>query len=293
MINFLKHKTWYLALSTFVILSGIVSIATMGYAYSVDFVGGSTIQYQLDKTVSAQAVQQALRSYQSKTKQVSVKEKIVTVRVDMMQDGREQSVRKLLTDKLGVKATLLQSQTVGPTLGRETVYKMLIATAFATIAIFGYITFAFKGVHFAIAAIVALVHDVLVMLGVYSIVARIGGGEFDTLFVTALLTTMSFSVHDTIVIFDKIREYKRTFGSGDVQQYANRALTQTLIRSVNNSMTIIFMLLALALIGGSTIRFFVIALLIGTITGTYSSPFVATPVWVWLTNLAQKRSKKS
>jgi preprotein translocase subunit SecF len=102
---------------------------------------------------------------------------------------------------------------------------------------------------------------------------------------------MSFSVHDTIIIFDKIREYRRTYGTGNVRQYANRALTETLIRSVNNSMTIIFMLLALTLMGGSTIRFFVIALLIGTITGTYSSPFVATPVWVWLMERASSKKK--
>lgn len=135
--------------------------------------------------------------------------------------------------------------------------------------------------NFAVAAIVALAHDLLVMVGGYSIISHFYGAELNTLFVTALLTTMSFSVHDTIIIFDKIREYRRSRVE-DVQISANRALTETLIRSVNNSMTIMFMLLALILFGGSTIRFFIIALLIGTITGTYSSPFIATPMLVLL-----------
>ncbi len=102
------------------------------------------------------------------------------------------------------------------------------------------------------------------------------------MFVTAVLTSMSFSVHDTIIIFDKIREYRNVEGRIEMEYGANKALTETMVRSINNSMTIIFMLLALTLLGGSTIRFFVATLLIGTITGTYSSPFVATPILVWL-----------
>lgn len=143
-------------------------------------------------------------------------------------------------------------------------------------------SFAFKSFYFAVSAILAMIHDFLVVVGLYSLMSHFFGAEVNTLFVTALLTTMSFSVHDTIVIFDKIREYRVNLESSDVDDYANKALTETLVRSLNNSMTIIFMLLALILLGGSTIRFFIITLLIGTITGTYSSPFVATPILVWL-----------
>jgi preprotein translocase subunit SecF len=148
-------------------------------------------------------------------------------------------------------------------------------------------SFAFKSFNFALAAIIALLHDFLVVIGSYALLSHFFSAEVDTLFVTAILTTMSFSVHDTIIIFDKIREYLRTEGRGNMEHYANRALTETLVRSFNNSMTIIFMLLALVLLGGSTIRFFAATLLIGTITGSYSSPFVATPIVVWL----EKRNK--
>ena len=133
-----------------------------------------------------------------------------------------------------------------------------------------------------------MIHDFLVVVGSYSLLSHFFGAEFDSMFVTALLTTMSFSVHDTIVIFDKIREYLKEEGKGSIEYYANRALTETMVRSLNNSMTIVFMLLALVLLGGTTIRFFSLTLLIGTITGTYSSPFVATPLLVWL----EKRRKK-
>ena len=133
----------------------------------------------------------------------------------------------------------------------------------------------------AAAAIAALGHDFLVVVGSYSIISNFFSAELDLLFVTALLTTMSFSVHDTIVIFDKIREYG-TADKSSIEIYANKALTETMVRSVNNSMTILFMLLALLILGGSTIKYFIAVLLIGTITGTYSSPFVATPFLVWL-----------
>ena len=142
-------------------------------------------------------------------------------------------------------------------------------------------SYTFKSFYFAVSAILALLHDILVVVGTYSLMSHFFGAEVDLLFVTALLTTMSFSVHDTIVIFDKIREYG-VADKSEIENYANKALTETLIRSLNNSMTIIFMLLALLLLGGSTIRFFIASLLIGTITGTYSSPFVATPILVWL-----------
>jgi len=160
--------------------------------------------------------------------------------------------------------------------------KTAIAAAIAIVGILLYVAYAFRNFNFALAAIVALFHDALVVVGLYSALSYFFGAELDTLFVTALLTTMSFSVHDTIVVFDQIRDYRKRFGKGNIEEFANKALTDTMVRSLNNSFTIMFMLLALVLLGGTTIRFFAVTLLIGTITGTYSSPFVATPVAVWL-----------
>lgn len=284
-MQFYKYKAIYALISTTVLVIDIVSIFRFGYHYSIDFVGGTTLQYQMSKPVTEKQVQEVLSSHPSKKRVVEVKGTQVTIRLDAQKSGNEDAIYQALSDQLGQKITVLQAQTVGPTLGAETIRKTLIAAVLGVLVIFTYIAFSFKGIRFAAAAIFALLHDMAVVLGVYSLFSYFLGAEFDTLFVTALLTTMSFSVHDTIIIFDKIRELKRYDSSVDIEVLADRALLQTLTRSINNSMTIVFMLLALVLMGGVTIRFFVLALLIGTITGTYSSPFVATPLLVYLQKL--------
>jgi len=263
MVNFLKYKIIYFLISLTVIGVGLFSIFKWGYYYSIDFVGGTNLEYKVKDKV-----------YNLKTKALDQKK-------------QDQLIKKLENEKKG-KIEILRLETVGPTLGKETINKTVIASLLAIIGILIYMSFAFKGFNYAVAAILAMVHDLLVVIGSYSLLSHFYRAEIDTMFVTAVLTTMSFSVHDTIVIFDKIREHFQTEDKNDIEYFANKALTQTMVRSLNNSMTIIFMLLSLALMGGSTIRFFIITLLIGTITGTYSSPFVATPILVWL----EKRKKK-
>ena len=287
MIQFLKYKKIYHAISAIIISIGLISIAFWGYTFSVDFVGGSTLEYQLNKPISKEMVVRSLALQKITASEITVKNTSLLIRSQALSTEQEQKVKTDLEKQASVSATVIRSQTVGPVLGRETMIKTLTASAIAIAGILLYMAYAFKGFNFAVAAVVALFHDLLVVLGVYSLLSHFLGAQFDTLFVTAILTTMSFSVHDTIVIFDKIREYKKVYSAEQSELLANRALTETLIRSINNSMTIIFMLLALILMGGSTIKFFVVALLIGTVTGTYSSPFVATPVWVWL----EKRRK--
>ena len=288
MINFLKLKWLYLAISAVVIGAGIISIATFGFRYSIDFAGGTSLEYRVNKTVSKGELADFLKKEKVEVVEESVKNDVINLRMKAIDEKREAGLKKDLAKTFGVRIEVLRSETVGPVLGRETMYKTITAGIVAMIAILIYMSFAFKGFNFALAAIIALLHDFLVVVGTYSILSHFFHAEVDTLFVTALLTTMSFSVHDTIIIFDKIREYIKTEGRGDVESYANRALTETLVRSINNSMTIIFMLLALTLMGGTTIKFFVVALLAGTITGTYSSPYVASPILVFL----EKRSKR-
>lgn len=281
MIHFLRFRKLYLVISLTVILVGLYSIVRNGYRYSIDFVGGTNITFQSNKLFTRQDIEKTAKSVDIPVKSIENEGGVITLRAEAIDEKKQQAFLSTL-EKGGSKITLLRSETVGPTLGRETVSKTIVASLIAVVGILLYVAYAFKGFTFALAAIVALFHDFLVVLGVYSLLSYFFGAQFDTLFVTALLTSMSFSVHDTIVIFDKVREYKRRVGTGTVEDYANRALTETLIRSINNSMTIVFMLVALLLLGGDTIRWFVAALLIGTITGVYSSPFVATPVWVWL-----------
>lgn len=287
MFNFLKHKRIYFTISATVILFGLFSIFKWGFNYSIEFVGGTSIQYKLDKTAGLNAVKKIFADQKIEAISIQEKNNILEARTKSIDEKKEAQLRADLENKLKVKIELLRFETVGPILGKELVQKTIIAAILAIIGILAYMSFAFRNFYFAASAIIALFHDFLVVVGSYSLMSHFFGAQVDTLFVTAILTTMSFSVHDTIIIFDKIREYFRTEGSGNIEYYANKALTETLVRSTNNSMTIVFMLLALTLLGGSVIRFFAATLLIGTITGTYSSPFVATPVLVWL----EKRKK--
>lgn len=271
------------------ILCGLAAVGVWGYRYSIDFVGGTNMEFKFGKPVKESAIRSVMEK--NKVEVIDVRDEggnTYLIRSKPIEQGTDTVVKKQLGTSLKTGVTLLRSETVGPVLGRETMYKTLIAALIAIVGILIYMSFAFKGWDFAVAAVLAMLHDFLVVIGTYAILSHFFGAEVDTMFVTAILTAMSFSVHDTIVIFDKIREYIRTQGRGDIEEYVNRALTETLVRSFNNSMTIIFMLLALTLMGGTTIRFFVATLLIGTITGTYSSPFVATPILVWL----ERRKRK-
>ena len=287
MFDFLRYKKIYAFISLLVIGVGLFSVLKWGFNYSIDFVGGSNFEYQLDKDVKKEDLKKVFTSNKVEVIEIRKNAKLYSIRTKAINEQQENVVKKSITQQLKTKIIVLRSETVGPTIGKETLKKTLIASLIAVIGILLYISYAFKSFNYALAAIIALFHDVIVVIGMYSLISHFFGAELDTLFVTALLTTMSFSVHDTIVVFDQMREYQKKYGKGQIEMYANRALTETMVRSLNNSMTIIFMLLALVLLGGSTIRFFAITLLIGTLTGTYSSPFVATPLAVWL----EKRKK--
>jgi len=287
MFNFLKFQKLYFIISALVIGFGIYSIVTWGYHYSIDFVGGSNIEYRSTKPLKKNLIENIVKAEKGIISNISINNTSVSIQTQPIDEKQELKIRNSIENQAKVKIELLRFETVGPTLGKETMNKTIIASILAVMGILIYMSFAFKGVNFALAAILAMVHDFLVVIGSYSLLSHFFGAQLDTLFVTAVLTTMSFSVHDTIVIFDKIREYINNEGRGNIDYYANRALIETMVRSLNNSMTIVFMLLSLILLGGSMIRFFVMALLIGTITGTYSSPFVATPILVRL----EKRKK--
>lgn len=245
------------------------------------------MEYAADKSLKQQEVKKILDNEKIEIVNLNVSDRKILFRSKTIDEQKEKKLRQSLGSELKTQITTLRFDTVGPIIGKETVKKTVWAALIGVVAILAYMSFAFKGFNFAASAILALIHDLLVLVGVYSLVSIFFGAEIDTLFVTAALTTMSFSVHDTIVIFDKIREYVKAEGTRNIESLANRALTQTMVRSLNNSMTIVFMLLALILLGGTTIKFFIVALLIGTITGTYSSPFIATPILVWL----EKRKK--
>jgi len=287
MIDFLKYRWLYVLISGTVLILGFYSIFKWGFKYSIEFTGGTNLEYQLKKDFKLSDIKKVFKKEKVEVVEIKKNNKTLTVKAKSIDDKKETKLRKTIEKDLKTKVNSLRFETVGPILGKETMRKTLIGAILAIVGILIYITYAFKSFNFALAAVLAMLHDLLILLGTFSLLSHFAGAEVDTLFVTAVLTTMSFSVHDTIVIFDKVREYRHNM-ERNIDDNANKALTETMVRSVNNSMTIIFMLLSLVLLGGSTIRFFAIALLIGTISGTYSSPFVATPIAVFL----ESREKK-
>jgi len=287
MVNFLKYRWLYAFISGVVLILGFYSVFRWGFKYSIEFVGGANLQYQFSREVKVNDVKKVLQKEKIEVVTIKKEGQVLTIKTKPLGDKKEKKLREAIQKSLKTKVNLLRFEAVGPILGKETMVKTLVGALLAIIGILLYVTYAFKSFNFALAAVLAMLHDFFILLGTFSLLSHFAGAEVDTLFVTAVLTTMSFSVHDTIIIFDKIREYRRNV-EGNINENANKALTETLVRSVNNSMTIIFMLLSLVLLGGSTIKFFAITLLIGAVSGTYSSPFVATPILVFL----ESRSKK-
>lgn len=175
----------------------------------------------------------------------------------------------------------------------------LKAVVVASLLVVVYISLVFRkvpkpasSIRFGVSAIIALVHDVLVVVGIFSILGHFLNVEIDSLFVTALLTVIGFSVHDTIVVFDRMRENLEKNGGGNFAKVANDSIVQTIGRSLNNSITVLLVLFALLLFGGESIRWFVVALIIGMLSGTYSSIFNATPILVVWHEWSLRRSKK-
>lgn len=284
MIKFSKYIWLYFFVSAVVLIPGIVSLVGWGLRPSIDFTGGTLLELKYPEGwVSTDSIRQTAQKFTiGLTSIIPGSDNTVLIRMKSDTSKNIAPFAVALVQLSSPSASMLRDETVGPILGKELLSKAIVAAIFAITAILGYVAYAFKNFKFGVSAVIALFHDLLVVLGCFSLFGVFLGIEVDTLFVTAFLTTMSFSVHDTIVVFDRIRELRRRGEKGSFEDICDKALTETMGRSLTNSFTIIFMLLALILMGGETIRWFVVALLIGTISGTYSSPFVATPILILL-----------
>lgn len=262
-----------MVISALVLVPGTYSLIKWGMKPSIDFTGGTLVELKANTVLPNNMLHSAA------TVQATSNGTVVL-----------RFAKDSVTIPASLSAAVVQNETVGPVLGSELLQKTFTAALIAMAAILLYVAYAFKNFKFGVSAIIALIHDLLVVLGCFSLFGHFFGVEVDTLFVTAFLTTMSFSVHDTIVVFDRIRELLKRGEKLSFEELCDKGMTETIGRSTANSMTIVFMLLALALLGGETTFWFVIALLIGTVSGTYSSPFVATPVLI-LWDRWEKRKK--
>lgn len=189
-------------------------------------------------------------------------------------------VRLALEKELGRIAEQATLTTVGPVVSSDLINQAIVLIIVGSLGVLGWITFRFRDVKFGVAALIALLHDVLVVIGAFAIFGTFFNVEIDALFVTAMLTIIGFSVHDTIVVFDRVRENKARHAGEPFDRIVNHSILQTFGRSIMTSLTVVLTLLALLLFGGSAISDFILALLIGIVSGTYSSIFVASPIVV-------------
>ncbi len=293
-MRFMRLKWLYFLISGIIIIPGVFSLLTWGLRPSIDFTGGTLLELEFQKPVTNETqsvIKKVVEDQKISLSSIqSSGEKRILIRTKPI--GREEvsSIIGEVAQKVGDKPLELRFDTVGPLLGKELITKTIVGIILASSFILLYVWKQFKEPMFGVCAILAMFHDSLVLLGTFSLLGHFAGVEVDTLYVTAVLTILSFSVHDTVVVYDRIRESMKKYPSLPFSDLADKAVTETLSRSINNSMTIILMLIALYLLGGSTIKWFVLALLIGTVSGTYSSTFTAAPLLVVWNEI--KRRKK-
>lgn len=280
----------FLTISGVATVVGLISIILFGFKLAIDFTGGSKLEVTStdNKAIDVSKIKGVITNQKIKVVTVTKNSsKDITIRTDTITDAQKNKLLAKITDS-GINVKERSFNTLGPVIGSETKKNALMAVGLAIIAITLYIAFAFRHVSkpvsswkFGISAIIALIHDVLIVLGVFSLLGLLFGVEIDTLFITAVLTIMGFSVHDTIVVFDRIREnLLKNVHNLPFEKVVNQSFNETLARSLNTSLTVVLVLFALLLFGGESIRWFIVAFLVGIITGTYSSIFIASAVLV-------------
>lgn len=289
-----KKRNLFFAISGIILAVGIFSLIFWGLNFGIDFAGGTLLELKFNSTTTKEKVGEALNNLDFSTGNIiqSTGENALLIKTKPLDQDQIDKLKSVINEKVG-EYSEVRLETVGPTVGKDTIYKAIWAVALASIAIILYIAYAFYRIpkpanswRFGVSAVLALIHDVIISMGIYAIFCHFLGYEVNALFITAILTIMGFSVHDTIVVFDRIRENLKKFPSKNFTKNANNSVVQTLARSLNTSLTLVLVLLALLFLGGESIRPFIAILLVGVSIGTYSSIFVATPILVvWQQNI--------
>lgn len=285
-LDFVSKRNWFFLASFLVILPGIVFlIITPGLKQGIDFTGGSTLTLGFSNTVTQQQLRDeiTLLGYPEASVQ-SFGDNTFFIRSRELTDTEKDGIVDTLEAKLSPDGVSVSFDLVSPVIAEETVRNGLIAVLLATVGIFIYLWWAFRSVpspfRYGIAAIIALVHDTIIVVGIFAILGNLADIEVNTMFLIAILTVIGYSVNDTIVVFDRLRENVINYPNREFSDNVNVSINETLSRSLNTSLTLLVTLMALFLFGGVTIRTFLLVLLIGVVAGTYSSIGIASQVLV-------------
>lgn len=291
------RKLWW-TISAVTILSGLIAIAISWQQLgsplrpSLDFVGGTRLQFELDcsqanncaRPIDITAVRDVLSEQGLANSSIQVlgqDQHGVSIRTKTLDVEQRTQLQNALSQKIGAFAPqATQIDTVGPTIGRQLLSSGLLALIVSFVGITIYISLRFQ-LDFAVLAIVALLHDVLITVGIFAILGLVLGVEVDSLFIVALLTITGFSVNDTVVIYDRIREILKVDTDRPISDVVDDAVNQTLTRSINTTFTVMLTLFALFLFGGESLKYFALALIVGFTSGAYSSIFIASTMLSW------------
>jgi preprotein translocase subunit SecF len=302
-LQIIKNRKYSYLVSGVLILISILSLIAWGLKPGLDFTGGSLMELSFtDQRMEVSLINETLKPINLGEIVIQPSgEKNIIVKSRTMTEDEHQQVLVALRSVSGENNPITEARfdSIGPVIGKELLRKSLWMILVAVLAIIAYIAYAFRKVSkplaswkYGVAAVVALLHDVLIITGIFSILGHFIGIEVDSLFITALLTLMGFSIHDTIVVFDRTRENLAKFYSGKFDEVVNDSVNQTVTRSINTSLTTLLVLLALLFFGGDSIKNFTLALSLGIFVGTYSSIFIASPLIVDWNNFSKKTYKK-
>ena len=291
MFRLMERRGWYFAFSILVMLPGIIymiwSLATTGHPLplSIDYTGGTLWEMRFPESQQPVTVRQVFADagYNDTTVFTVENDRTVQVKLKTINSDQKATLQTAIQEKLGTFEER-SYRSIGPTMGSEVSQAAIIAVAVSSVLILLYMAFAFRQVshpvRFGVCAVIAIVHDVLVTLSFVCIMNLVAGWEIDALFLTAILTVIGYSVNDTIVVFDRIRENYRRHRGDSLSAIANRSIVETAQRSLGTGMTSLLTLVAILAMGGATLQQFVATLILGILSGTYSSVFNATALLV-------------
>ncbi len=280
-MDIIKNKKIFIIASLFVILVGIITIFTSGLNYGIDFTGGTSIQIDFGKKIPVEDIRKITDSIDKDADIIHAgdnkEQVIIKTTLDLNNKERVELFNKFKQQYNYISQDSTQSEKFGPAIGEEIKNKALLSVAIATIVMLIYITFRFE-FKFGISAVVALIHDVLIALSVYAVFKF----PVNSSFVAAMLTIVGYSINDTIVVFDRIRENIKKMRKEKYDVIINKSISQTIVRSINTSFTTLLAIASLYVFGVESIKNFALPLIVGVLVGTYSSIFIASPVWYLL-----------
>ena len=288
-----KRKIWY-AISSLLIIASLFFMVTRGFNMGIDFTGGTIMDLRFEKAVNINDVRAVLNEYNLSNSTIqlsgesssSTESENVMIRTVDLEEQERKEVMAGLTDKLGAYQ-VLREEKVGATMGTELIMNAIYATIISWLLIIAYVSYRFE-FKFGISAVLGLAHNVIIVLGAFALTQR----QIDSSFVAALLTIIGYSINDTIVIFDRIRENLKLHfrKNGDIVELVNTSIYQTMTRSIYTVSTVLFATFALYFFGGDTTKDFAFALLIGFFCGAYTSIFIASPLWVTFRRYSDKKT---